>query len=122
MSLFKSLRYFIPFGSSNSQPSQPSQPSPSFSMIEIDGKLYYLSSLDIDDCITNYSHTMTTALLKTITTYATGLSNQKITTIVFENVKSLPDPASVKTEPPPVQEKKVVGFWNPQLSKFVLYI
>ena len=124
MSLFQSLRSFIPFGSSNTQPSQPSQPPPSFSMIEIDGKLYYISSLHIDECITKYSHTMTTALLKTITTYATGLSDNKITTIVFENVESLPDPSPAKMYPQqyPVQEKKVVGFWNPQLSKFILHV
>jgi hypothetical protein len=82
------------------------QPSHQFSMIEIDGNIYYLSSLHADDCIINYSHTMSTALLETFTTYTHSLSNQKITTVVFENV-------------PP--EKKVVGFWNPQLSKFILH-
>jgi len=82
------------------------QPSHQFSMIEIDGNIYYLSSLHADDCIINYSHTMSTALLETFTTYTHTLSNQKIITVVFENV-------------PP--EKKVVGFWHPQLSKFILH-
>ena len=122
MSIFQSLRSFMPFGSSNSQPAQPSQPpQPSqpehtFSMIEIDGKMYYLTSLNVDDCIINYSHTMTTSLLETFTKYSTGLSDQRITTIVFENVDSQQQP-----QPQP-QEKRVVGFWNPQLSKFVLNV
>ena len=88
--------------------SQPSQPKHPFSLIEIDGNLYYISSLHVDECILNYSHTMTTSLLKTFTTYAEGLSDEKVTAIVFKNI----DTTS--------QEKKVVGFWNPQLSKFVL--
>ena len=79
-----------------------------FSLIEIDGNLYYLSSMHIDECILKYSDTITTSLLKTFTTYAEGLSDKKITTIVFKNI----DTAS--------QEKKVVGFWHPQLSKLVL--
>ena len=124
MSVLKSITSFIPFATSNNHTSETSQtsqysqpPQPSFSMIEINGKLYYLSSLHIDECIMNYSHTMTTELLNTITTYSTGLSNKKFTTIVFENVESLlSQPQSI------AQEKKVVGFWNPQLSKFVLNV
>jgi hypothetical protein len=92
----------------SSQPSQSSQPKHPFSLIEIDGNLYYISSLHVDECILNYSHTMTTSMLKTFTTYAEGLSDEKVTAIVFKNI----DTTS--------QEKKVVGFWNPQLSKFVL--
>jgi len=128
MSIFQSLGSFMPFGSSNSQqtqPSQPLQPSHSFSMIEIDGKIYYLTSLNVDDCIINYSHTMTTPLLETFTNYSTGLSDQRMTTIVFENVDSLPDPAPAEAQTQPQsqpQEKKVVGFWNPRLSKFVLNV
>jgi hypothetical protein len=124
MSLFQSLTSFMPFESSNSQASQPSQPpskpAHTFSMIEINGKIYYLTSLNIDDCIIEYSHTMTTPLLETITTFSTSLSNQKITTIVFENDDSQPQSQSQTQSKP--QEKKVVGFWNPQLSKFVLNI
>ena len=86
---------------------QSQHPHP-FSLIEIDGNLYYLSSLHIDECVFKYSHTMSTELLRTFTTYAEGLSDEKITTIVFKNI----DATS--------QEKKVVGFWHPQLSKFVL--
>ncbi len=63
---------------------------------------------------------MTTPLLETITTFSTSLSNQKITTIVFENDDSQPQSQSQTQSKP--QEKKVVGFWNPQLSKFVLNI
>lgn len=141
MSLFQSLKSFMPFRSSNSQasqpsqsshpsqlsqPSQPSQPPPksahTFSMIEIDGKIYYLTSLNIDDCIINYSHTMTTPLLETIITFSKSLSNQKITTIVFENDNSQPQPQTQSQTQPQTQEKKVVGFWNPQLSKFVLNV
>jgi hypothetical protein len=117
----------MPFGSSKSQPfqtsssqtsqtSQPSQTAHTFSMIEIDGKIYYLASLNIDDCIINYSHTMTTPLLETFTNYSTGLSDQRMTTIVFENIDSQAQP---QAQP---QEKKVVGFWNPQLSKFILNV
>ena len=91
-----------------SQPSQSSQPQHPFSLIEIDGNLYYISSLHIDECILNYSHTMPTSLLETFVKYAGGLSSEKVTAIVFKNM----DTTS--------QEKKVVGFWNPQLSKFVL--
>jgi hypothetical protein len=94
-------------------------------MIEIDGKIYYLTSLNVDDCIINYSHTMTTPLLETFTNYSTGLSDQRMTTIVFENVDSLPDPAPAEAQTQPQsqpQEKKVVGFWNPRLSKFVLNV
>jgi len=92
----------------SSQSSQPTQPQHTFSLIEIDGNLYYISSLHIDDCILNYSHTMTTSLLETFVKYAGGLSDEKVTAVVFKNM----DTTS--------QEKKVVGFWNPQLSKFVL--
>jgi len=88
------------------------QPTHKFSMIEIDGNIYYLSSLHADDCIINYSHTMSTHLLEMFTTYTHSLSTQKITTVVFENI---PPHAN---QPP---EKKVVGFWNPQLSKFILH-
>ena len=92
----------------SSQSSQSSQDQHSFSLIEIDGSLYYLKSLHIDECIINYSHTMTTSLLKTFTAYAEGLYDEKVTAVVFKNI----DTTS--------QEKKVVGFWHPQLSKFVL--
>jgi hypothetical protein len=51
---------------------------------------------------------MTTSLLETFVKYAGGLSDEKVTAVVFKNM----DTTS--------QEKKVVGFWNPQLSKFVL--
>ena len=98
----------VTMSSQPSHPSQPSQPKHPFSLIEIDGNLYYISSLHVDECILNYSHTMTTSMLKTFTTYAEGLYDEKVTAIVFKNI----DTTS--------QEKKVVGFWNPQLSKFVL--
>lgn len=88
------------------------QPSHPFSMIEIDGNIYYLASLHADDCIINYSHTMSTHLLEMFTTYTHSLSTQKITTVVFENIQP------TANQPP---EKKVVGFWNPQLSKFILH-
>ncbi len=91
------------------------QPSHPFSMIEIDGNIYYLASLHADDCIINYSHTMSTHLLEMFTTYTHSLSTQKITTVVFENIQPAP---SAPQQPP---EKKVVGFWNPQLSKFILH-
>ena len=94
--------------SQSSQSSQSSQPHHPFSLIEIDGNLYYISSLDIDECILNYSHTMPTPLLETFVTYAGGLTSEKVTAVVFKNI----DTTS--------QEKKVVGFWNPQLSKFIL--
>ena len=93
--------------STQSTQQQQTPPNP-FSLIEIDGNLYYISSLDIDECIINYSHTMPTPLLETFVKYAGGLLNEKVTAIVFKNI----DTTS--------QEKKVVGFWNPQLSKFVL--
>lgn len=83
-----------------------------FSMIEIDGNIYYIASLHADDCIINYSHTMSTHLLEMFTTYTHSLSTQKITTVVFENIQP------TANQPP---EKKVVGFWNPQLSKFILH-
>jgi hypothetical protein len=51
---------------------------------------------------------MPTPLLETFVKYAGGLYSEKVTAIVFKNI----DTTS--------QEKKVVGFWNPQLSKFVL--
>jgi hypothetical protein len=51
---------------------------------------------------------MPTPLLEMFTKYAGGLSSEKVTAIVFKNI----DTTS--------QEKKVVGFWNPQLSKFIL--
>ena len=88
------------------------QPTHPFSMIEIDGNIYYLASLHADDCIINYSHTMSTHLLEMFTTYTHSLSTQKITTVVFENIQP------TANQPP---EKKVVGFWNPQLSKFILH-
>jgi hypothetical protein len=95
------------------------QPSRQFSMIEIDGNIYYLSSLHADDCIINYSHTMSTHLLEMFTTYTHSLSTQKITTVVFENI---PPPApSDTTTPQQPPEKRVVGFWHPQLSKFILH-
>ena len=93
-------------------------PSHQFSLIEIDGNIYYLSSLHADDCIINYSHTMSTALLEMFTTYTHTLSNQKIITVVFENVPPEPSTTTAPEQPP---EKKVVGFWNPQLSKFILH-
>jgi hypothetical protein len=100
-----------------SSASDIAQPSHQFSMIEIDGNIYYLASLHADDCIINYSHTMSTALLETFTSYSHSLSTQKIITVVFENI---PPPLSApeQTHPP---EKKVVGFWHPQLSKFILH-
>ena len=98
-----------------SSASDIAQPSHQFSMIEIDGNIYYLASLHADDCIINYSHTMSTALLETFTSYSHSLSTQKITTVVFENIPPAP---SAPQQPP---EKKVVGFWNPQLSKFILH-
>jgi len=110
----------MPWGSpSSSQPfqapqvSQPSDPYSGlqFSMIEIDGNLYYLSSMHVDQCILNFSHTMNLDLLDTFVKYATGLSNEKITTIVFKKSELV---SGEKNE-----EKKVVGFWHPQLSRFV---
>ena len=89
------------------QSTQPTQQNP-FSLIEIDGNLYYISSLDIDECIINYSHTMPTPLLETFVKYAGGLLNDKVTAVVFKNINTTS------------QEKKVVGFWNPQLTKFIL--
>jgi hypothetical protein len=53
---------------------------------------------------------MSTSLLETLTKYAGGLSDNKVNAIVFKNT----------TNTAGSQEKKVVGFWNPQLSKFVL--
>ena len=116
MSTIASLNSFISeasTGTPSSQPSQPSQPSSplQFSIIEIDGNLYYLGSMHMDECILNYSHTMPTTLLDTLVKYATGLSNEKITTIVFKHFDD---------DHHPSHEKKVVGFWHPQLSKFVL--
>jgi hypothetical protein len=105
------------FEMSNSQQLQPPQATHRFSMIEIDGKIYYLASLNVDDCIINYSHTMATPLLETFTNYSTGLSDQRMTTIVFEN-----DDSQSQSQSQQPQEKKVVGFWNPQLSKFVLNV
>ncbi len=87
---------------------------PQFSIMEIDGRLYYLRSLHADECILNYSHTMSVSLLDTFVKYATGLSNEKMTTIVFKNMDESSSSSSHS------QEKKVVGFWHPQLSKFVL--
>jgi hypothetical protein len=58
---------------------------------------------------------MSTALLETFTSYSHSLSTQKIITVVFENI---PSPLSAPEQPP---EKKVVGFWHPQLSKFILH-
>ena len=109
-SILASLKSFMPWGSS-SQPSDPYS-GLQFSMIEIDGHLYYLSSMHVDQCILNFSHTMNLDLLDTFVKYATGLSNEKITTIVFKNADEQPQTQS--------QNKKVVGFWHPQLSKFVL--
>ena len=110
----------MPWDASSSQSSQPSDassdPSSSselkFSMIEIDGHLYYLSSMYVDQCILNFSHTMNVDLLYTFVKYATGLSDQKITTIVFKIADEQLQNQS--------KNKKVVGFWHPQLSKFVL--
>jgi hypothetical protein len=62
--------------------------------------------------------------LETITKFSTGLSNDKITTFVFENDNSQPQ-SQPQPQPQPQsqpQEKKVVGFWNPQLSKFILNV
>ena len=89
-----------------------------FSIIEIDGRLYYLGSLHVDECILTYSHTMSVSLLDTFVKYATGLSNEKMTTIVFKNVDESSSSSSSSSSHS--QEKKVVGFWHPQLSKFVL--
>ena len=100
--------------SQSSQPSQSSQDQHSFSLIEIDGNLYYLKSLHIDECIINYSHTMTTSFLETLTKYAGALSDEKVTAVVFKNIDT------TTTTTTTTQEKKVVGFWNPQLSKFIL--
>ena len=80
-------------------------------MIEVDGKLYYLSSMHVDQCILNFSHTMNLDLLDTFVKYATGLSSEKITTIVFKKCELLNGEKN--------EEKKVVGFWHPQLSRFV---
>jgi hypothetical protein len=55
---------------------------------------------------------MSTSLLDTFVKYATELSDQKITTIVFKNADEQLQNQS--------QNKKVVGFWHPLLSKFVL--
>ena len=115
-SILASLKSFMPWGVSSSQSSQPSDASASssssdiqFSMIEIDGNLYYLSSMHVDQCILNFSHTMNLDLLDTIVKYATGLSDEKITTIVFKK-SDLPN-----------EEKKVVGFWHPQLCRFMIH-
>ena len=116
-----------PITSTDKKPSKPtmptlfetSQPSSShlqFSIMEIDGRLYYLGSLHADECILTYSHTMSVSLLDTFVKYATGLSNEKMTTIVFKNADESSSSSSNS------QEKKVVGFWHPQLSKFVLNI
>jgi len=91
---------------------------PQFSIMEIDGRLYYLRTLHADECIVNYSHTMSVFLLDTFVKYATGLSNEKMTTIVFKNVDESSSSSSSSSSHS--QEKKVVGFWHPQLSKFVL--
>ena len=99
---------------SSSQTMQTPQPSNAsseltFSIIEIDGNLFYLSSMHIDQCILNFSHTMNLDLLDIIVKYATGLSDEKITTIVFKK-SDLPN-----------EEKKVVGFWHPQLCRFMIH-
>jgi hypothetical protein len=49
-------------------------------------------------------------LLDTFVKYATGLSNEKITTIVFKKSELTNGN----------EEKKVVGFWHPQLSRFIV--
>jgi len=104
--------------SSSQQTSDASSPPSLFSIMEIDGRLYYLSSLCANECILTYSHTMSVSLLDTFVKYATGLSNEKMTTIVFKNMDvSLSSSSSSHS-----QEKKVVGFWHPQLSRFVLDI
>ena len=115
-SILASLKSFMPWSratasssaGTNIDVSSSEKPPIVYSMIEIDGNLYYLGSMHIDDCILNFSHTMSTGLLDTFVKYATGLSNEKITTIVFKH----------NTEAS--QDKRVVGFWHPQLSKFVL--
>lgn len=80
-SLFASLKSFMPGSwNGNGTPSSQQTLQPSllqFSIIEIDGNLYYLSSLHVDECILRYSHTMSTSLLDTFVKYATGLSNEK---------------------------------------------
>jgi hypothetical protein len=53
---------------------------------------------------------MTTSFLETLTKYAGALSDEKVTAVVFKNIDTTTT----------TQEKKVVGFWNPQLSKFIL--
>ena len=113
-SLFASLKSFMHWGASSSQTLQTPQPSNAsseltFSIIEIDGNLFYLSSMHVDQCILNFSHTMNLDLLDTIVKYATGLSDEKITTIVFKK-SDLPN-----------EEKKVVGFWHPQLCRFMIH-
>jgi hypothetical protein len=102
-----------------SSASDISHPIHEFSVIEIDSNKYYIASLHIDDCIMNYSHTMSTALLETFTSYSDAhtLSNQKIITVVFENIP-LPPSAPEQIHPP---EKKVVGLWHPQLTRFILH-
>jgi hypothetical protein len=115
-SLFATLKSFMPWTTTSQSSSQPSDPYSdpyselSFSMIEIDGNLYYLSSMHIDQCILKFSHTMNLDLLDTFVKYATGLSNEKITTIVFKKSELTNGN----------EEKKVVGFWHPQLSRFVV--
>jgi hypothetical protein len=117
-SILAYLKSFMPWRASSSQTSQPSDassdPSSSsylqFSMIEIDGNLYYLSSMHVDQCILNFSHTMNLDLFDTIVKYATGLSDEKITTIVFK-----------KSELPNEEKKVVVGFWHPQLCRFMIH-
>jgi hypothetical protein len=51
-------------------------------------------------------------LLDTFVKYATGLSNEKITTIVFKKTELTNGNGN--------EEKKVVGFWHPQLSRFIV--
>ena len=117
-SIFESLKSFMPWTTSSQPSSQPSDPSSdpyselSFSMIEIDGNLYYLSSMHIDQCILKFSHTMNLDLLDTFVKYATGLSNEKTTTIVFKKTELTNGNGN--------EEKKVVGFWHPQLSRFIV--
>ena len=116
-SLFASLKSFMPWGASSSQTQTLQTPQPSdasseltFSTIEIDGNLFYLSSMHVDQCILNFSHTMNLDLLDTFVKYATGLSDEKITTIVFK-----------KSELSNEEKKVVVGFWHPQLCRFMIH-
>ena len=111
MSILKS--FISENGTSSSQQMTPQTSPLQFSMIEINGILYYLSSLYVDECILNYSHTMPTTLLDTFVKYASGMSNQKLT---YEDYN--PKSVCVRGDRNKFTNiiKEVKGRWNPRMK------